>query len=86
MTEKSSKKVEKMNNLFKSCWGCSGDLSGGIVPMAQKVDPTQNLIFFRPIVIERYGYQSIRTDLIKLSRLVLSRFDEKKTKMFSQNR
>ena len=29
------------------------------------------------MVIERYGYQSIRTDLIKLSKLVLTRFEEK---------
>ena len=43
-----------------------------------KSNPKIQRFFCQKIVIERYGYQSIRTDLIKLSRLVLSRFEAKK--------
>ena len=70
------------NNFLKVVGDGLGTLVG--VPMApKKIDPTKNYNFFRPtcfLVIERYGYQSIRTDLIKLSRLVLNRFEEKKIK------
>ena len=74
MEENNNKKEQKS----KSCRGPSGDHRG--VRMAlQKFDTSNMTSFFYQFsegVIKWYGYGSIRTDLIKLSRPVLSRFEE----------
>ena len=61
----------------KSSQGPCRDLSW--VTNRPQQNPTKTYNFFNKVflVIERYGYQSIRTDLINIFRLVLSRFEEK---------
>ena len=84
MEDDGRKSNKKMKTLFSSCWGWSRDLSWG-TNGPKKLDPTQNYNFFHQNflgVIKWYGYGSIRTDLIKLSRPVLDRFEEKKIKRF----
>ena len=64
--------------MFKVVGDGLGTLVG--VPIApKKKNPTEVTTFFdqkQIVVINWYGYQSIRTDLIKLPKRVLSRFDE----------
>ena len=72
--KKSRKKTT--NTFFLKVVGDHLGTIGGLPMAQQKFESHQNNNFCRPkksLVIERYGYQSIRTDLIKLSRPVLSR-------------
>ena len=77
MEEKSWKMWGKKHFFLKlpgTIWGPSGGYQS---PKKNYIRPKLQL-FFQSLVIERYAYQSIRTDLIKLSRPVLHRFDKKK--------
>ena len=66
---------KKLKIFVLSCRGWSGDLNWG-TNRPKKMNPTEvTTIFF---VIKWYGYQSIRTGLIKLLRPFLSRFEERK--------
>ena len=71
------------NNFFSKSWRPFRDLTWGIND-PKKIKPDPTLLFFQPkksLVIERYGYQSVRIDLISISRQVLDR-NEKNEKHF----
>ena len=72
-------KKDDKNNIFKSCRVCSGN-HPGVRMTLQKFDGN---IFFtnkQNVAIRWYGYQSIRNDLLSISRPVLDR-NEQKTMM-----
>ena len=80
------KKTLKMwgKTVFKVARDHLGTLAGA--PIAKKIKSERSCDFFLPsfCVIQRYAYQSTRTDLIKLFLWVLIRFDEKKHKFYKK--